>query len=203
LGRLGLIGVALLMVACPKHVAGVAAGPAGACTWKMDAYDRACVAGDRLGSGEWETRKLLCGSDAYLCGERRTCHCVGEGISCPKAAGVRVSFKRANCRVSAFPPVDGMCSLVGDTIDEIMPPDEMGELPFGSVETDMCGHRFSCNCASFVIPDEACDASLSQRGDHCQLRQPMGEIAYERSLTPGASATVCGKTFVCAPDGGR
>jgi hypothetical protein len=168
----------------------------------MEPYDFACVAGDRIGSGEWETRRLLCGSDAYLCGERRTCHCIGEGISCPKAAGVQVSIRHANCRVSVFPPVDGMCSMVGDPIDEIMPSDRIGELPFGPVETDVCSHRFSCSCASFVIPDGACVASLSQKGDHCQLRQPMGEVEYERSLAPGASVTVCGKTFVCALDGG-
>jgi hypothetical protein len=195
--RLGLIAAALLMTGCSRHVSGVAVGPAGACTWKMDAYERACVASDRTGGGEWETRKLLCGSDAYLCGAPRTCHCSGEGVSCPKAAGVWVSLKSRTCRVGVFPPENGMCPLVVSTTSDTLASDGTGEIPFGFLETDVCGHRFACKCESFSIPDVACDASMSRNGDHCVLTQRLDPYEYNREVANGTSVTVCGKSYTC------
>jgi hypothetical protein len=195
--RLGLLACAVVLAGCPRHVSGIAMRPAGACTWKIDSFEGACVAADRTGAEEWDARRIPCGSEAYLCGERRACHCGGERFSCPKAEGVSVMLTSPTCMLILHPPENGMCPLYGGTHTDKEFPDGLGALAFGFVETDMCGHPFSCSCKSFSIPETACNASISRFGDHCVLTQRLDAYEYRREVANGATVTVCSKSYTC------
>jgi hypothetical protein len=114
-----------------------------------------------------------------------------SAVACMHATATRLHFRSGNCFWVTGAPVDGTCQVAH-------------QYPYGEKSVakadgwdEVCGTGFQCSADSFWIPDDACDAGILRKGDHCVLIQSKGPWRYDRQIQDGTSVNICGQSYTC------